>query len=310
MLIIIKKSRLYSTSDEEVEDEDPYGDLLNFKKPVETENSKDLINIWSIASSIDSGSLVKVKGPPKTAQQQWEHWDDFMEEQFGNMDAEVPESESWQIDMRDMVEQKRGFAIWSKKSEKELQRELKKALEKKALNVPSEVEMIVRAVYLEKTQTIKSMKRDYELDYITFRKWVIEQKKKTKKDPLPLAKAEVSKKWLTLHPNTSMGYSSVKNKVPAVVMDDCTVPVFGVAFGSNKGNAATSGAGTTNTLVTSSMLNWEKVVEDMPQKKEVAVKSKAVKTSEESFMIDEDEMYIASLSGSRSLVEEDYFVVI
>jgi transposase-like protein len=61
------------------------------------------------------------------------------------------------------------------------------------LNVPSEVEMIVRAVYLEKTQTIKSMKRDYELDFITFRKWVIEQKKKTKKDPLPLAKIEVSK---------------------------------------------------------------------------------------------------------------------
>jgi hypothetical protein len=106
-----RSTRLSSTSDEEVEeleDEDPYGDLLNFKKPVETENSKDLINIWSIASSVDAGSLVKVKGPPKTAQQQWEHWDDFMEEQFGNMDAEVPDSERWQIDMRDMVEQKRG----------------------------------------------------------------------------------------------------------------------------------------------------------------------------------------------------------
>jgi hypothetical protein len=103
-----RNTRLFSASDEEVEDEDPYGDLLNFKKPVETENSKDLIKMWSIASSIDSGSLVKVKGPPKTAQQQWEHWDDFMEEQFGNMDAEVPDNERWQIDMRDMVEQKRG----------------------------------------------------------------------------------------------------------------------------------------------------------------------------------------------------------
>lgn len=86
-----------------------------------------------------------------------------------------------------------GFAIWSKKSDKELQRELKKALEKKALNIPEQVAMIVRAVYIEKTQTLKSMKKEFELDYITFRKWVIEQKKKTKKDPLPMARIEVSK---------------------------------------------------------------------------------------------------------------------
>ena len=86
-----------------------------------------------------------------------------------------------------------GFAIWSKKSEKELQRELKKALEKKALNVPDSVAMIIRAVYLEKTHTMKKMKKDQELACIGFRKWVIEQKKKTKKDPLPLARIEVSK---------------------------------------------------------------------------------------------------------------------
>lgn len=103
-----RNTRLYSASEEEVDEDDPYGDLLNFKKPIETENSKDLMNIWSIDSSIDSGSLMKIKGPPKTAQQQWEHWDAFMEEQFGNMDAEVPESERWQFDMRDSVEQKRG----------------------------------------------------------------------------------------------------------------------------------------------------------------------------------------------------------
>lgn len=86
-----------------------------------------------------------------------------------------------------------GFAIWSKKSDKELQRELKKALEKKALNVPDSVAMIIRAVYLEKTHTMKKMRKDHELACIGFRKWVIEQKKKTKKDPLPLARIEVSK---------------------------------------------------------------------------------------------------------------------
>jgi hypothetical protein len=70
------------------------------------------------------------------------------------------------------------------------------------------------------------------------------------------------------------------------------------------------GAGSTNTVVTTSMLNWEKNIEDMPLKKEVAVKTKAVEKSEEMFMIDEDEMYIASLSGSSSLVDKDYYVVI
>ena len=86
-----------------------------------------------------------------------------------------------------------GFAIWSKKSDKELQRELKKALEKKALNVPEPVAMIIRAVYLEKSHTMKKMFKDHELACMGFRKWVIEQKRKTKKDPLPLARIEVSK---------------------------------------------------------------------------------------------------------------------
>ena len=59
--------------------------------------------------------------------------------------------------------------------------------------MPDSVAMIIRAVYLEKTHTIKKMKVDQELAFIGFRKWVIEQKKKTKKDPLPLARIEVSK---------------------------------------------------------------------------------------------------------------------
>ena len=61
------------------------------------------------------------------------------------------------------------------------------------MNVPDSVAMIIRAVYLEKTHTMKKMRKDHELACIGFRKWVIEQKKKTKKDPLPLARIEVSK---------------------------------------------------------------------------------------------------------------------
>ena len=40
---------------------------------------------------------------------------------------------------------------------------------------------------------MKKMKEEYDLQCIEFRKWMIEQRKKTKKDPLPQAKVEVSK---------------------------------------------------------------------------------------------------------------------
>ena len=37
-----------------------------------------------------------------------------------------------------------GFSIWTKKSDKEIQRELKKSLSAKALNVPEKTAMIIR----------------------------------------------------------------------------------------------------------------------------------------------------------------------
>lgn len=91
------------------EDDDPYGDMFDFKKSIEVEEAPELFKVWSIDSKIDSGSLAKSRMAPKTAQQQWEHWDAFMEQEFGNMDAEITEDQKWMIDMRDMVEQKRGW---------------------------------------------------------------------------------------------------------------------------------------------------------------------------------------------------------
>jgi hypothetical protein len=88
-----------------------------------------------------------------------------------------------------------GFAIWSRRSDKDIQREMRKNVAAKALNVPEKVALIIRAVFLERTHTMKQMRnsREYELACIEFRKWMIEQKKKSKKDPLALAKVEVSK---------------------------------------------------------------------------------------------------------------------
>ena len=91
------------------DDDDPYGDLLNLRKPVEVDEAQEMLNVLSIDSKIDSSSLAKTRMTPKTAQEQWEHWDAFMEQEFGNMDAEITEDQKWMIDMRDMVEQKRGM---------------------------------------------------------------------------------------------------------------------------------------------------------------------------------------------------------
>lgn len=111
-----------------------------------------------------------------------------------------------------------------------------------------------------------------------------------------------------MHPNTSKGYSSSKTKAPPVIMDDCTIPVYGVAFGSSKGSGGASTSTVPNRIVTASMLNWEKRKEEIPQKQIETVKSKVVKTTGESFFIDDEEMYIASRANSN--VDEEYYVVL
>lgn len=102
----IENGELFCIADDD--DDDPYGDLLNLRKPVEVDEAQEMLNVLSIDSKIDSSSLAKTRMTPKTAQEQWEHWDAFMEQEFGNMDAEITEDQKWMIDMRDMVEQKRG----------------------------------------------------------------------------------------------------------------------------------------------------------------------------------------------------------
>jgi len=53
--------------------------------------------------------------------------------------------------------------------------------------------MVITAVYLEKTHTMKAFRDEEELACLEYRKWIMEQKKKSKKDPVISAKVEVSK---------------------------------------------------------------------------------------------------------------------
>ena len=139
-------TKLYSS-----QEIDPYGDLLNVNKVIEPDTTQqELINLWSIDAQKEEGMpLAATRMNPNRPKKPW-FWDDFMEEEFGDMDAELTEDLSWMSEVRSITEQKRGMAIWSKKSEKELQREMKRSLAAKSLNVPDSVYMVMSAVYLEK----------------------------------------------------------------------------------------------------------------------------------------------------------------
>ena len=95
----------------EVEDDldDPYGSLFDLNKPVEKLPETDLVSLWSIDKSAEKDlPIVKARVKPLSAQQRWEHWDDFMEEELGDLDAELAEEDKWMQEIRDAVELKRG----------------------------------------------------------------------------------------------------------------------------------------------------------------------------------------------------------
>jgi len=303
-----------------VEEDDPYDLLLDLDKPIESDAKKTLLPTLSISSSKGASLAPRTRKPVSILRNKkpWAHWDEWMEQEFGDLDAELEEKDKWLLELRDIVEQKRGFAIWSKKSDKEIQREVKKNQANKGIQMPESVASVIRAVFLERTHTMKEYKRDNELACIEFRKWMIEQKQKLKKDPLPIAKVEVSKKWILKHPGSGNA-SRKKGQLPPVVMDECIEPVPGVALASDSfssssrsssglsGNSASSSSSSSNTLVTSSMLNWEKSSVELEA--ELASGSPSSMTqgnirARSTFVVDDEEIFVASNTN------KEYFVVI
>ena len=193
----------YNSPDGNFESDDPYGDILNLRKPLAPQNSSLILSASTILASSEEQSstqstystLIGKRNPTGLLSnfKRWEHWDAFMEAELGDIDAELKDSERWIQEMRDYVEQKRGFAIWSKRTDKDIQKEMKKSLASRGMVIPMNVAMVITAVYLEKSHTMKALKDEEELACLEFRKWVMEQKKKNKKDPITSAKVEVSK---------------------------------------------------------------------------------------------------------------------
>jgi hypothetical protein len=247
----------------------------------------------------------------------WVHWDDFMEAEFGDMDRELDDDESWMYEIRDAVEMKRGMAIWSKRTPKEITAELKKVTANKGMNIPPNFFRIIVNVFLEKTFSMKEMRKENELHGIEFRKWMIEQRKKLKKDPLPVVKAEASKRWLNLHPASGLKARGVYHRPPEVVMDELRDPLADVHFEVAKdlkdkirsksnddlnNSSKVEASAALNKVMTASMVNWEASAAELPEQMTSNPTPEAALTaSKNQFKIDEVDILVAT--------EGDYYVV-
>ena len=292
-----------------------------------------------IVNRSERKTLLKfIKSPQRSNQRKWSDFDSYLEQELGELDGELEEKDMWMQELRDVVEQKVGYAIWSKRSEKEIQKEIKKQISAKGINIPESVQKVIRAVFIERSHSLKQFKKEDEFACSEFRKWMIEQRRKTKKDMLPTAKVEVSKKWLKLHPRNSLVYYQSKNKIPSIILDECTIPVPGVTASSSDPSkrdsklsssvrsaiisgsnaslvtsnipAATNGQSSLavgNTILTQSVLNWDKTKEDMPSTAVIipgGVGKSSVMGQSDIFMIDDVPMVIANSNV------DDYFVVL
>lgn len=147
----------------------------------------------TIANIVNSSNI---KSKPQSLRlktyKNWPLWDEFMETYLSDLDDELQTGEEWLGEARNFIEQKRGKAIWSKKSDSEIQQEIKKAQASKGLYIPPPVVQVITEVFLERNFKMSEYKIEDELACLEFRKWIREQKKKSKKDPLLSAKNEVS----------------------------------------------------------------------------------------------------------------------
>lgn len=324
--------------------DDPYDDLLNFEKSVSNNIAHNLAAEWTLNDSDSKNPNDKKDGNSRSSlatvareerKKPWVHWDDFMESEFGDMDRELGEDEEWMYAVRDAVEMKRGMAIWSKKTPKEIKAELKKSLTSKGINIPEKFYRVIVSVFLEKTHSMKEMRKENELHVIEFRKWMIEQKKRLKKDPLPVVKVDASKKWLGEHPELGLKRRGIYHKPPEVVMDELRDPLAhvqfefssdgnnrksaktrssmsdytGTSYGNNVNNISSNMDGSKsssisqNKVTTVSMINWEVPASELPDQMTCDPTPEAALTesNKELFKIDEVDILVAT--------EGDYYVV-
>lgn len=116
---------------------------------------------------------------------------------FGPWDAELGPEDAWLQECRNIVEENSGRAIWSQRSSDELRRATRMA--PKQLQIPKNVELVVNAVYIERSHRMYQLKQEQEFAVKEYRKWMSDKKKEMKKEPLPVVKAQLAEVIIEQH---------------------------------------------------------------------------------------------------------------
>jgi len=322
------------------EEDDPYRGMLSLDKPLKPTQAAASLSEWTINRKLQSGRkqsatlamIAKYKSASmaakKALREKMVFWDDFLENELGDLDAELQEKDQWIYEMRDYVEKQKGFPIWSKRSEQEIAREMRKSQAERGLNVPANVAKVIRAVYLERSQTMKQFKAQDELAYMEFRKWMSETKRKTKKDPLPLAKTSVSKKWLLQPPSRFVSLAQLANPSTSsksfFSSSSSSLADVPVLLDENSKNSEGVPRGNSLSTTTQSMRDWMKTREELdkgfsssnssfsssssssPSSSSSSSSSPAInKVKQMVFEIDGTEMYVANSLVDISIVNSE-----
>lgn len=305
--------------------DDPYADLLNFSQPVEEEESRMVKAESSIASV--SGPLVHFETISTESKEQ-QYWSELpiipLPKAEEETESEKASRERWLSEVKSLIERQRGRAIWSDKSEKDIRKEKRSASSR--LSIPRAVLDIVQAVHIDRTHTFKKLRKDpdFALDVIEYRRWMSEQRKKTSKDPLPVVKREVVKKWLLRSP-VGRSQSKVSALHPeasrrVVILDEVTTDFF-----STSSSTSTSADGqrykissslSPAVLQTPSLRDWDKSYLELhrPQASLTLAETSSLTNNTDApstpaplFLIDEDPLYLPNYYDQAG---EDYYVVL
>jgi len=276
---------------------DPYPDILNFGAPSTPDNVPIIIAENRL---VDVGREAKepidIAAQRKADRFKWVHWNNFLEEELGDMWAALLPGEEWVGECRDQVEMQRGRAIWSSRTEEEIMKEARKAAIARSQAIPSKVALVVTTVYLDKLCTLKELRAEEAVLVKDYLKWVRDQRKRTKKDPLPGARKELAKQWVERFPSFRMSLlqaQSPNNKQrfstglhfrnpPTVVLDEITPVLDKVApkdetyqiipFNGGPSTSASKPLPTNNIKTSStqnaplsaaSVVNWYKTAEEL-----------------------------------------------
>lgn len=122
-------------SDDDISTED-YDSFFDFNRPIPDQEMRDE---WSLRSEgkYKAPTTKSETNERKSNRRLWPFWDDFMESELGDIEAELAPGDEWLSEARDYIELKRGRAIWSKRSDQEIQAEMKKQLAAKGMIYPS-----------------------------------------------------------------------------------------------------------------------------------------------------------------------------